>query len=153
MSGFRRLDNRDLWAGLVFVAVGACALALGRDLATGSAADMGEGYVPRAVAVALVALGAFIAAAAWVRGSTPLEPVSWRPLLFVTGAILAFAAALQPLGLLAAVAAAAVTANCAGRPLAWRPLLVLVAALSLGVVALFIWGLGLPLAVLPRTGG
>ena len=56
------LAEQDLWAGLLFVATGCAALLLGRDLNVGSAADMGEGFVPIAMAIALVALGAMVIA-------------------------------------------------------------------------------------------
>lgn len=150
----RRLADRDLLAGIVFIAFGVAALVLGADLQVGSAADMGEGYVPRAMAFALVALGAGIAMPAWRRSAGPsdtsLEPMRWRPLFFVTGAILAFVAALEPLGLVAAIGLSVATANFAGQPLRLRSLAILIAILSVAVTALFIWALGLPLHALPR---
>ncbi len=149
--------DRDLWAGVVFVAIGVAALALGADLAVGSAAERGEGYVPRAMAIALIALGALIVLLAWRRGSdrsgARLERMRWRPLLFVTASILVFVAALEPLGLIAAVAGCASTANFSGEPLRVRSLAILICVLSLGVMAVFVWGLGLPLHALPRPGG
>jgi hypothetical protein len=153
----RRLDDRDLWAGIVFAAVGIAALLLGRELTIGSGAEMGEGYVPRAMAIALIALGVLIAAtAAWHGLGKPearFDGMRWRPILFVTAAVLAFVAALQPLGLVAAIAASATAANFAGQPLSVRALLVLIAVLSAGVIAIFVWGLGLPLRVLPAFAG
>jgi hypothetical protein len=150
----RRVADRDLWAGIVFVAFGAAALALGADLQVGSAAEMGEGYVPRAMAFALVALGASIAVPTWrrsaARSDTSLEPMRWRPLFFVTAAIVAFVAALEPLGLVAAIALSVTMANFAGQPLRLRSLMMLIALLSLAVTALFVWALGLPLHALPR---
>ena len=149
--------DRDLWAGVVFVAIGIAALVLGAGLDVGSAAEMGEGYVPRAMAIALIALGTLIMLLARRRSpdgpGAAFERMRWRPLLFVTGAILAFVAALEPLGLIAAIACSAITANFAGQPLRARSLAVLICVLSLGVMAVFVWGLGLPLHALPRLGG
>ena len=151
-----RLDDRDLWAGVVFVAIGIAALLLGRGLNVGSAADMGEGYVPLAMAIALIALGTLIVLLAWWRGpgqaDNRFDGIRWRPMLFVTAAILAFVTALQPLGLVAAIACSAIAANFAGQPLRARPLAILICVLSLGVMAVFVWGLGLPLHALPRLG-
>jgi len=48
-----------------------------------------------------------------------------------------------------AIAATAFTANFAGQPLSWRALIALVVVLTAGVVAIFVWGLGLPLRILP----
>jgi hypothetical protein len=153
----RRLDDRDLWAGIVFAAVGIAALWLGRELTAGTAAEMGEGYVPRAMALSLVALGGLIAGTAAWRGlgkpEARFDGMRWRPILFVTAAVLAFVLSLQPLGLVAAIVASATAANFAGQPLSWRALLALVAVLSTGVIALFVWGLGLPLRVLPAFVG
>jgi hypothetical protein len=153
----RRLDDRDLWSGVAFVAIGVAALALGRGLTIGTAAEMGEGYVPIAMALLLIALGTLIALLAWLRGPPAperrLETMRWRPLLFVTAGILAFAAALESLGLIAAIAASVVAANFAGEPLRARPLLILICVLSLGVMGVFLWGLGLPVNALPRIAG
>ena len=150
----RRLADRDLWAAIFFVVFGVAALALGADLQIGSAAEMGEGYVPRAMAIALVALGAAIAVPAWRRSAArpdrALERMRWRPLFFVTAAILAFVAALEPLGLIAAIALSVTIANFAGQPLRPLPLAILIGVLSIAVTALFIWALGLPLHALPR---
>ena len=150
----RRLDDRDLWAGVVFVAIGAAALVAGADLTVGSAAEMGEGYVPRAMAIALVAIGALIAFVAWRRGpdrpDARLERMHWRPLLFVTAAIAAFAAALEPLGLIAAVVFSVTAASFAGQPLRARSLALLIAVLVVFVMGVFVWGLGMPLHALPR---
>jgi hypothetical protein len=153
----RRLDDRDLWSGVAFVAIGVAALALGRGLTIGTAAEMGEGYVPIAMALLLIALGTLIALLAWLGGPPAperrLETMRWRPLLFVTAGILAFAAALESLGLIAAIAASVVAANFAGEPLRTRSLLILICVLSLGVTGVFLWGLGLPVNALPRIAG
>ena len=152
----RRLDDRDLWAGVVFVVIGIAALVFGRDLNLGSAADMGEGYVPWAMAIALIALGTLIVLLAWWRGpggpDNRFDGIRWRPMLLVTAAIVAFVAALEPLGLVAAIACSAIAANYAGQPLRARSLAILICVLSLGVMAVFVWGLGLPLHALPKLG-
>ncbi len=151
------LAEQDLWAGVLFVATGCAALALGRDLSVGNAAEMGEGFVPSAMAIALVALGTLVIALALWRGpgqpGSRIEAMRWRPVLFVTAAILVFVTALDPLGLIAAIAASVSAANFAGQPLRARSLAILICVLSLGVMAVFVWGLGLPLHALPRFGG
>ena len=148
-----RLDDRDLWAGIVLAAIGVAALFLGADLTQGTAADMGEGYVPRAMALAMIALGALISGLALRRGpgkpQDRFEGVRLRPIAFVSAAVLVFAATLSSLGVVVAIAATAFTANFAGQPLSWRALTALVLALATGVIAIFVWGLGLPLRILP----
>jgi len=154
-----RLDDTDLRAGVVLVALGISALALGADLTVGTAAEMGEGYVPRAMAVALLSFGTLLVVLSLSSGtatppSSPARgeevPVRWRPLAFVTTAVVVFALALEPLGLLAATAASVVAANFAGQPLSARALFVLVCVLSALVAVVFVWALGLPLHLIPR---
>ena len=114
---------------------------------------MGEGYVPRAMAIALIALGTLIGGLALRRGPGKphdrFEGVRLRPIAFVSAAVLVFAATLSSLGVVIAIAATAFTANFAGQPLSWRALIALVVVLTAGVVAIFVWGLGLPLRILP----
>jgi hypothetical protein len=148
--------DRDLWSGVVFVAIGIAALALGADLTVGTAAEMGEGYVPRAMAVALLVLGTLLVVLRLWRRAPAAESAAalddrlrWRPLLFVTTAVLVFALALEPLGVIASIALSATAANFAGQPLGARSLGILVVVLSAFVAIVFVWGLGLPLHLLP----
>lgn len=145
-----RLADRDVAAGLVFAAIGVAGLWIGRRLNVGTASEMGEGFFPLLMCGLLVALGIAIVAAALARAPVPLPRLTWRPLVFVTAAALAFMASLEPLGVVVAVAATVVIANWSGRPLGPRPLAVLAAALALGVLSVFVWGLGLPIRALPR---
>jgi hypothetical protein len=69
--------------------------------------------------------------------------------VFVTTAVVAFALALEPLGLIAATALSTVAANFAGQPLSARSLAILVCVLNAIVATVFVWGLGLPLHLLP----
>ena len=55
----RRTDWQDLLFGLFLIAVAGIALAATRTLSGGTAADMGPGYVPRAIAIMLLAFGLF----------------------------------------------------------------------------------------------
>ena len=147
-----RFASQDLWAGLALARVGVAARVLGRGLTFGTADDMGEGYVPRAMAIALVALGLLVAALGLRRGSEPVDAMRFRPMLFVTASVLAFIASLQTLGVLAAIAASTVCASFAGQPLRPRALAAVIIVLCLVVIGVFVKGLGLPLAILPRAG-
>jgi len=89
-------------------------------------------------------------------GSVPdVEPPAFnpRPLLAVTIATLAFALLLEPLGIIVAVFASSLCASKAMPAVPLSSVLLPAALLSLAVLALFVWGLGLPLHALPRLGG
>lgn len=145
-----RAANQDFVAGLVFAAVGVLGLWAGRDLNVGSAAEMSEGYFPLLMCKLLIGLGAIIAAVGLVSPGAPLERLRRRPLAMVTLSVLAFAAVLESLGVVVAVIAAVIVSNFAGTPARPRSVAALALVLVLAVLAIFVWGLGLPLRALPR---
>lgn len=147
-----RLNSEKLLAGLLFLAIGVAGLWVGRSLNVGTAAEMGEGFVPLAMCWALVALGTLIAASGWIRPGPRVEPIRWQPMIWVTAAVLVFAASLESLGVLAATFVAVVLAALAGERVRARGTIALALILALVVLALFVWGLGLPLRALPRIG-
>ena len=142
--------NQDFVAGVAFAAVGVLGLWVGRELNVGSAAEMGEGYFPLLVCKILIALGALIAAVGLIAPGAPLEALRWRPIAMVTLAVLAFAFVLEELGVIIAVIAAVIVSNFAGAPARARSVALLAGVLSLAVLAIFVWGLGLPLRALPK---
>jgi hypothetical protein len=148
-----RWVNKDTLAGALFAAVGVAGLWVGRSLNVGSADSMGEGYVPLAMCWLLVGLGVLIAGNGLRAGAPSLDPARLRPVLAVTAATLAFAAALEPLGVIAAVFAAALCAVKAVPDMPLRSALLPATVLSVAVLAIFVWGLGLPLHALPRWPG
>lgn len=77
-------------------------------------------------------------------------PVS-RPLFWVLSSVAVFAVLLEPLGLAVASFALMSGARQADRGLRWQALLALWFGLLLLCVVLFVWGLGTPLPLWPRS--
>ena len=131
-----------------------CAIALGalwagQDWEAGTLATMEAGYFPRLVSGLLLALGLALVVMGLRRDGPPLSGWAWRPVIVVSLSVLAFAATLERLGLVVAILALIGVGSFAGpsvRPLA---LLVLWIVLAAFCVALFAWGLRLPLKVWP----
>jgi hypothetical protein len=146
----RLLCQKDFLAGLMFAAFGALGIALGAGYRMGTAARMGPGYLPRLLSWTLVALGAVVMLRGMLGGEERVERGRWRPLVLITLAIVAFALLIAPLGLLAAGAALILLGAVAEPRFDWRETLaatVLLLALS---AAIFVWGLQLPITLLPR---
>lgn len=146
-------NNKDLWAGLLFLAF---ALVLGWDalsLPIGTARRMGPGYFPLVLAVTLglLSLGV-LARALRARGDEAPLRIPVREALFVMLGILAFGFAIKPLGFLPAVAIAALVCMLAAPRADLRPLRILglIGGLMLFCWAVFIVGLRLPV---PVVGG
>jgi uncharacterized membrane protein len=143
-----RLNLRDAAAGAIFFAIGA-AFALGaRSLEIGSAFRMGPGYFPLLLSVILMLLGAIIIASSFASQNQPLGPVPWRGLVLVLSAPVVFGLSVRKLGLVPAIVLTVVLAVYASR----RSRLWLAAAMAAGLtifcLAVFSYGLGLPLPLL-----
>ncbi|WP_237908279.1 tripartite tricarboxylate transporter TctB family protein [Azospirillum brasilense] len=140
---------QDLAAGLLIAAFGLAALWLGRDWPTGTLAYVQSGFFPRMIGLLMVLAGAVVTGRSLLAHGAGLPACGWRPLLGVTAAVLAFAGTVELLGLVPAVLILVGLGNLAGQPLRPVPLAFLGGTLAAGCVALFVWGLGLPLRVWP----
>ena len=143
--------TKDLVAGLMFVAFGAGGAAIAMTYGMGTAARMGPGYFPVVLGAAIAVLGLLIAGKALIRpaGSEPIEAGKLRPILFVSLAVLVFGFLIDARGLIVAVAALILVARLAGREGRILELVAIVAALTTVSVAIFVWGLNIPLKLQP----
>lgn len=147
----RFLTAKDFIAGVMFVAFGALGLFLGADYRAGTAARMGPGYMPRLLCWAMVALGAVVMIRGMLAAHEPIDRGRWRPITLVTLGIIGFALLIDPAGLLAAGAVLLIVGALGGPEFKWKEVLVLTVLLLAVSVGVFIWGLGLPITVLPRS--
>jgi hypothetical protein len=141
--------TRNILAGLMFMLFALLGLWLAGELDAGSASDMGPGYFPRLVCIALFLLGAALSGIDLVRQGEPPEGWAWRPFLLITLAALAFAFLLKPVGLVATIAITAVLASAAAsllRPLALAVLVAILIAVNVGIFVLL---LGMPIPLWP----
>ncbi|MBK3736796.1 tripartite tricarboxylate transporter TctB family protein [Azospirillum brasilense] len=141
--------SQDLAAGLLITSFGLIALWMGRDWPTGTLAYVQSGFFPRMIGALMVLAGAVVTGRSLLAHGAALPSWGWRPLFGVTAAVLAFAGTVETLGLVPAVLILVGGGNLAGQPLRPVPLALLGGALAAGCVALFVWGLGLPLQVWP----
>jgi putative tricarboxylic transport membrane protein len=148
-------NPKDVLCGLLLLAVaGVFAVGL-LELPIGTAFRMGPGYFPLVLMLLLAGLGiAILVSGLRIEGEPGGRPIPWRALLVVTFAIVVFGTTLKGLGLVLALTAAVLIATAAARP--WRPLAAFATTLTLvaGCVAVFSFGLGLPLSLFgPWVGG
>lgn len=141
--------SADLVAGWLVLLVGGGALLLALDWEAGTPDAMRSGFFPRLIGVGLCGLGAAIAVRALVAGAPPLTVWNWRPLLFVPLSVLAFAALLDRGGLVLAILGLVFVAGQAGCSARIGSLAVLGSVLAVIGVGVFVWGLDLPLSVVP----
>jgi hypothetical protein len=141
--------RQDFFGGLVIIAVAAFAFWQGADLPIGTFGGMGPGMLPRGLAVLLGLLGALLAVGAVMEGGPPLDRWSLRGPVFVLGAVVAFGAAVRPLGLVVAGPLAVVISAFASNEVRWIETLVFGAVMTAFCVGLFKFALGLPIPLAP----
>ena len=148
------LGRKDVLAGLMFIAVAVLGLWASRDYPIGTATRMGTGYVPRLLCWLLLGLGVLVMVQGIrdkSRGARLNEsPPIWRSVFFVSASLIVFAFAIQPLGVVIAIALLVLVGSVASRES--RPLESAGAALVLIVltIVIFVWGVGLPIPVWPE---
>ena len=145
-----RIDLQDLLFGLFLVAVATGTLVATRNLTVGHAADMGPGYMPRVVALALMAFGVFFTGRGLWRAGPGIAPVQLRPLLAILASVGVFALTAERLGLAIASVAAVMLASFATREGRLVETVAFAVVLSGAAVLLFVKLLGLPIPIWPR---
>lgn len=150
MGSYRIRLSADLAGGIALTLVGLAAVWGATRYDIGTAARMGPGYMPLLIGIALTLFGTILVGAASFHRTEAIGEVTVRPVLLVLCGVLAFGLLIDDLGFLAAVAALVVFARLAGRGQHWAETVALAIGLPLLGASIFIWGLGLPLPLLPR---
>ena len=146
--GFIR-HPKDFFAGLMFIAFGAAALAIGSGYALGTAARMGPGYFPRILGIFLVVIGAVVALRSLKLRGTRIEFGPLKPMAIVLGSVVLFGLLSPHIGLVLAGVMLIVVSSAGSSEFRWKEASISGIILSVGAVLVFIWGLGLQFSVWP----
>ena len=141
--------NQDFAAGVMFAAWGVLGLWLGRDYPLGTSLRMGPGYMPTLLCWGLILLGAVIAGKGALVPGVLLTRWYLRPLGLVLAGLLAFALLIETAGLPVAIVGAVIIGAAGGQEFRFREVVLLAIGLALGSVAIFIYGLRIPMTVFP----
>lgn len=145
-----RVDVKELAFGLFLIVLAVVAFGSTSTLSVGTAADMGPGFVPRALAWVILGFGAaFCATSLLKRAREPLPEPAWRPLLAILASIAVFAVLFSTLGLIAACIGCVLVAGAATSPVRWGRLFLFGPVLAAFSALLFVKGLGLPFKLWP----
>ncbi len=136
--------NKDFWAGLMLIGIGAAAMFIARDYRFGSASRMGPGFFPTLLSVILIAFGGGIMAVGLRSGEKIQGRLSLRALVLLPLSLVLFGVLMEVAGFIPALVALAFLAAASGREFKFAEVLLMTALLTAASAALFIWGLGLP---------
>jgi predicted MFS family arabinose efflux permease len=146
------VNNKDFWAGLLLIAIGAAAVFMARDYTFGTALRMGPGFFPIMLGLILILFGLAILASGLHGGETIEGSWSPRALIILPLALVLFGVLMEHGGFVPAMMVlifASATASTEFRPLEALLFSIGLTALS---VAVFIWGLGLPYPLITGLG-
>ena len=146
-------NPKDFYAGLLFMAFGLAALVLAQDYSPGTASRMGPGYFPRILGVLLLGLGVILSLGSLRSSAEPRIVWRWKPLVIVLFSITVFAMLAEWLGLVATALLLAFVSSAASAEFRWKEALLSGAILGIAAVAVFVYGLGIPLPVWPAFIG
>ena len=144
-------NQRDLWSGLMFVAVGILFIALSAQYQFGTSAKMGPGYFPAVLGGLMAALGALVAigSVAISNTETTLSKVGWREILLLLGSVAVFGFLLPKLGMVIALALLVGISALASHEFSVRDTLLAIVVLVPMSWVVFVWGLELQFPVWP----
>lgn len=137
-------NNKDFWAGAMFVAGGAAAMIAARSYPFGTTLRMGPGYFPSILGGILVAFGIYVMLRGLRRGEKIKGNWSVRALIVLPLSMVLFGILMRYAGFIPALAVLIFGSAASGREFRFGEVLLVAAALTVLSVAVFIWGLGLP---------
>lgn len=140
--------SKDLWSGIIFLAMGCAAVALGRDHPMGTAMRMGPAYFPTMLGLLLALIGLAVVLRSLVRPGPAVGQFAVRKPALVLGATVLFGLLLRALGLAGALVLLVVLSACASERFRWPVALALGVGLAVGSSILFVRLLGLPIPIL-----
>ena len=142
-------SSKDFLAGLLFLAIGAGAIAIARNYPFGTAMRMGSGYFPTVLGGILVLLGVFLMARGARSGEGTPVTWGWTPLACIAASMLLFGFLMPRLGLVPALVALFFTAALGGREFRFKEVLALTAVMTAFAAVVFVYVLKLPYQLFP----
>ncbi len=146
---FRLHVNQDLVAGLMFLAWGIAGLWLGQRYSVGTSLRMGPGYLPNLLCWCLIVFGTGIAIKGTLIAGEKLTKWHFRPLILVLAGLGVFGLLIERGGLPAAAIGGALVGALGSPEFRLWEILVLGVSLAIASVAVFVYGLGLPMNIWP----
>jgi putative tricarboxylic transport membrane protein len=150
MGWLRVLSPQDFYGGMALILVSLTAFVASNDLPGMRGFAFGPGTAPRLFAFTLAMLSLGVVVTSLLIPGPHVTRYKMRGVIFIIGAILAFAATIRPLGLVIASFTTMVICAAAAEDMRWRETVVIAALVTAFCAVLFPYGLNLPFQLWPR---
>jgi putative tricarboxylic transport membrane protein len=150
-AGLLRVQNpQDVYGGMALILLALVAFVASNDLPGMRGFAFGPGTAPRLFASTLALLALGVVVGGLLTSGPDVSGYKIRGVVFIIGAILAFAATIRPLGLVIASFATLVICAAAAEDVKWRETVIVAAVVTAFCSILFPYGLNLPFQLWPR---
>ena len=146
-------NNRDIFAGLMYIVIGAAGWWIARDYPFGSALRMGPGYFPSVLAGMMVAFGVAIMAMGMKNNEKIKGNWSIRAMIVLPLATVTFGYLMEEVGFIPAMLVLIPFSALSGREFKLVEIGLLTIGLTVLCTLMFIKGLGLPYPLIKGMWG
>ena len=141
-------NPKELWIGVIYIAIGAVAIYLCQDLDMGRAGKMGPAYFPTILSYLLIGVGVVSLVRSFILQGTPAGGLAFKGLVLVSLAIVLFGLLVRGAGLAIALPLLVIVSAYASSRFKWKHALAMAAGISVFCILVFQQGLGIPLPIL-----
>jgi putative tricarboxylic transport membrane protein len=142
------LNNKDVWAGLMLIAIGAAAVLIARNYPFGTALRMGPGYFPIVLGGLLILFGVYMLASGLRQPQEIAGTWSLRALIILPLSLVLFGVLMERAGFVPAMLVLIFGSATASTEFRLVEALLFSIGLTALSVAVFVWALGLPYPLL-----
>jgi hypothetical protein len=139
---------KDFLLGLIFLGIAIWLVVHSYEYDFGTARQMGPGYLPWVLGVALSAFGVVLIGGSFFGAHEHAEPFGLHPMLLLLGGVALFALLIRPAGLIVSILATIGVSGFAYRKRRMLPLAIYGIALAVGCVLVFPLMLGQQIPIL-----
>jgi hypothetical protein len=145
--------NRDFFAGLLYIFIGALGMFIARDYPFGSALRMGPGYFPSVLGGMMIAFGVAVMMMGFKNNEKIKPHWSFRALIVLPISTVVFGVMMEEAGFIPAMLVLIPLSAAAGREFKVVEVALLTIGLTILSTLLFIKGLGLPYPLIKGLWG
>ncbi|HEU0290440.1 MAG TPA: tripartite tricarboxylate transporter TctB family protein [Burkholderiales bacterium] len=147
-------NNRDFFAGLLYITTGAVGMWIARDYPFGSALRMGPGYFPTVLGGMMVAFGVAVMMMG-IKNNEKFKGESWsiRALIVLPISTVVFGYLMEEVGFIPAMLVLIPLSALSGREFKFIEIGLLTVGLTILCTLMFIKGLGLPYPLIKGLWG
>jgi putative tricarboxylic transport membrane protein len=146
-------NNRDFFAGVMYITTGAVAMWIARDYPFGTALRMGPGYFPTVLSGIMILFGIYVLSLGIKNNEKMQGNWSFRALIILPLSTVIFGILMEEAGFIPAMLVLVPFCASAGREFRWKEVIPLTIGLTVACTLGFIYALGLPYPLIKGLWG